>query len=94
MRWKGHSAGICKEHATAPQGVLWSLLLSSALLLRSGVSYGEALGSARGLHSLGPSESDSEVGDTHTPGMEEPQSGHKAPQNLHLDQFHERASSR
>ena len=63
-------------------------------MLRSGVSYSEAMGSARGLHSLGPSESDSEVGDTHPPGMEEAQLGHKAPQTLRSDTFHEGASSR
>lgn len=37
----------------------------------TGVSYSEALGSARGLHSLGPSESSSEAGDLHLPGSEE-----------------------
>ncbi len=62
-----------------------------------GVSYSEALGSARGAHSLGPSESDSEMGDMHPHTMEE--AGRKAPQKVHTghagpDTFHEAASSR
>lgn len=73
------------------------------MLLCSGVSYSEALGSARGAHSLGPSESDSEMGDIHPHAMEdpgrEPHAGRKAPQKLQTgyasaDAFHEAASSR
>ena len=72
-------------------------------VLRPGVSYSEALGSARGAHSLGPSESDSEMGDAHPHAMEdagrEPHLGRKGPQKLqagHMaaEAFHEAASSR
>ena len=62
-----------------------------------GLSYSEALGSARGAHSLGPSESDSDMGDLHPQAMEE--ASRRAPQKLHTghtgpDTFHEAASSR
>lgn len=76
---------------------------TQCMLVCPGVSYSEALGSARGGHSLGPSDSDSEMGDTHSQAMEEtgrdPPSMHKAPQKLHTghtgaDTFHEAASSR
>ena len=67
------------------------------------MSYSEALGSAWGAHSLGPSESESEVGDAHPHAMEEagrePHLSCKGPQKLHAghmaaDTFHEAASSR
>ena len=77
--------------------ILLERVLILRMLLCSGVSYSEALGSARGAHSLGPSESDSEMGDMHPQAMDE--AGRKAPQKLHAghagpDNFHEAASSR
>ena len=67
------------------------------------MSYSEALGSARGGHSLGPSESDSEMGDVLPHTLEEsgrePHSSRKAPQRLlaehtGADTLHEQESSR
>lgn len=56
------------------------------------MSYSEALGSARGLHSLGPSESESDAGDMHLTSMDEPPrepplSGHKAYPRQHRGPF-------
>lgn len=67
------------------------------------MSYSEALGSARGLHSLGPSECGSDAGDLHPASIDEeggiPRKGHQAQSKLHGaqlggDALHEAASSR